>query len=60
MQKDKGAVMTMIYTKAAPGHATRACSTETVLALNKANGRVLSHQKISQEEHKISFPLVRD
>ncbi|KAF4522384.1 hypothetical protein B566_EDAN012966 [Ephemera danica] len=57
IQKDKGAVMTMVYSKATPGHATRSSGTETILALDKRNGRILSHQKLQKEEHKVSFPL---
>jgi hypothetical protein len=56
--KDKGAVMTMVYSKAAPQSSTRALEKQTVLALDKRNGKILSHQKVSHEDDKISLPLV--
>lgn len=55
---DKGAAMTVVYKKSAPG--TRS-GDEVIVAVEKDSNRLLFHQRINsvQKERNFSFPLVR-
>jgi hypothetical protein len=60
MQKqDKGAVMTMVYKEAGPGHCSRSVEDEAVLALDSSTGRVLAYHKMKTATKKIDIPLVK-
>ncbi|KAK7865186.1 hypothetical protein R5R35_012043 [Gryllus longicercus] len=56
-KQDKGAVMTILYKEAGPGHNTRSPEDETVLAVDSSTNRILFHKKVGQTSKKIVFPL---
>jgi len=57
-KQDKGAVMTMVYKEAGPGHFSRSVEDEAVLAVDASTGRVLVHHKMKTGTRKINIPLV--
>lgn len=57
-KQDKGAVMTVVYKEAAPGHFSRSVEDEAVLAVDASTGRVLVHHKMKTGTKKINIPLV--
>lgn len=57
-KQDKGAVMTMVYKEAGPGHFSRSVEDEAVLAVDASTGRVLVHHKMKTGTKKINIPLV--
>lgn len=56
-KQDKGAVMTMVYKEAGPGHFARSVDGEAVLAVDASTGRVLVHHKMKTGTKKINIPL---
>ncbi|XP_064481624.1 translation initiation factor eIF2B subunit epsilon-like [Ornithodoros turicata] len=54
--KDKGALMTLIYRKAAPDHKTRCKDDECTVAICPESRKVLHHQRMSRAK-KCDFPL---
>ncbi|KAG8222691.1 hypothetical protein J437_LFUL015888 [Ladona fulva] len=55
-KQDKGAVMTLVYTSASPGHKLRSPEEEVVIALDGQSNRILFHQRVGGMG-KVSFPL---
>jgi hypothetical protein len=57
-KQDRGAVMTLVYKEAGPGHCSRSVEDEAILAVDSCTGRVLAHHKMKTGTKKIDIPLV--
>ncbi|XP_071452986.1 translation initiation factor eIF2B subunit epsilon [Hetaerina americana] len=55
-KQDKGAVMTVAYSQASPGHKLRSPDEEVVVAIDGASNQILFHQRVGGMK-KVSFPL---
>ncbi|XP_063223574.1 translation initiation factor eIF2B subunit epsilon [Bacillus rossius redtenbacheri] len=56
-KKDKGAVMTLVYKRAAPGNAARVPESEALLVTRSDTNRILFHQRLQPGTKKLTFPL---
>ena len=59
-EKDKSAIMTMVFRQAPPGHATRQPEDDVILAVSNTTKNVIHYQKAStsKEAKKFEFPVV--
>ncbi|XP_046394084.1 translation initiation factor eIF-2B subunit epsilon [Ischnura elegans] len=55
-KQDKGAVMTVVYSQASPGHRLRSPDEEVVVAVDGKTNQILFHQRVGGIK-KISLPL---
>ncbi|XP_069685017.1 translation initiation factor eIF2B subunit epsilon [Periplaneta americana] len=55
-KQDKGAVMTLVFKEAGPGHSSH-ISDKAILAVDAVTGRILAHKKVKAGNKKITLPL---
>lgn len=56
-EKDKSAIMTMVFREVPPGHPTRSPQDEIIVALDNQTKNVIHYQKVADSK-RFEFPVV--
>ncbi|XP_045204688.2 translation initiation factor eIF-2B subunit epsilon-like [Mercenaria mercenaria] len=57
-EKDKSAIMTMVFRQAPPGHTTRSAQDDVILAIDNQTQNVIHYQKVGETgNRRFQFPL---